>query len=118
MKVLQKNSWENQCHSKLNSAYLGSYMILSHCANGNFRLKDCYLHALKTCFHPSKLIRFYEDKMYKINKKGQVDGELDVEVDSEGCDDSSYVKSGQNEISSKADDDSEDVDDVNSTGCE
>ena len=60
--------------------------------------------------------------MYKINEKGQVygelDGKLDVEVESKGCDDSSYVKSRQNEFSSNADDDSEDVDDVNSTVCE
>ena len=69
MKVLQKNSQENQCCSKLNSAYLGPYMILSYCASGNFRLKDHNLHALKTSFHPSKLVKFYEDKMYKINEK-------------------------------------------------
>ena len=114
MKVLHKNSREHQCCSKLKSTYLGPYTILSCCANGNFRLKDCYSHALKTSIHPSKLVRFYEDKMYKINEKGQVDGE----VDSDGCDDSSIVKLGQNEISSSTDADCEDVHDVHSTECE
>ena len=89
-------------------------MIISRCANGKFRLKDCYSHCLKTSFHPSKLVRFYEDKMYKLNEKGQVDHEVDVfdEVDI----DMSLVKSSQNEISSDCKDD--DVGDNYSTACE
>ena len=84
MKVLCKNSRANKSLSKLKSAYLGPYTIVSHSANGNFRLKDHYSHLLKTMIHPSKLVMFYEDKMYKINEKGQVDGEVDGEVDSKG----------------------------------
>ena len=40
IKVLHKNS--RQSLSKLRSKYLEPYMILSHCENGNFRLKDMY----------------------------------------------------------------------------
>ena len=116
MKVLRKNS--RQSLSKLRSKYLGPYTILSHCENGNFRLKDMYCHCLKTSFHPPKLVRFYEDQMYKLNEKGQVDCEVDV------CDDvdidMSLVKSSQNEMSSDTYGDFED-DDVgvkHSTECE
>ena len=51
--------------------------------------------------------------MYKINEKGQVDGE----VDSEGCDESSFVKLALNEMSSSTDADCEADDDVQSTEC-
>ena len=33
------------------------------------------MHFLKTEIHPSRLVRFYEDKLYKVNNKGEVDGE-------------------------------------------
>ena len=89
-------------------------MILSHCANGNFRLMDHYSHALKTSIHLSKLFRFYKDKRYQVNEKGQVAGE----VDSDGCESSSFVNFGEKESSINADADSEDVDDLNSTQCE
>ena len=61
--------------SKQTPKYLGLYSIVSKCANGNFKLKDKYLHFLKTSIHPSRLVQFYEDKLYKVNKKGKVDAE-------------------------------------------
>ena len=33
------------------------------------------MHFLKTSIHTSRLVHFYDDKLYKVNTKGQVDGE-------------------------------------------
>ena len=73
VKVLKKNS--SKSLSKLTPRYLGPYSIVAKCANGKFKLKDKYSHFLKTEIHPSRLVRFYEDKLYKVNNKGEVDGE-------------------------------------------
>ena len=73
MLVLKKNSLKSL--SKLTPKYLGPYSIVNKCANGNFKLKNKYSHFLKTSIHPSRLVWFYKDKLYKVNKKGEVDVE-------------------------------------------
>ena len=73
MLVLKKNT--SKSLSKLKPKYLGPYTIVSKCGNNNFKLKDNFLHFLKTSIHSSRLVHFYDDKLYKVNNKDQVDGE-------------------------------------------
>ena len=67
--VLKRNSHQDSCHEKFKAKYLGPYRIRGKTDNGNILLCDRYLHDLKKSIHPSQLVKFYENKMYKVDKK-------------------------------------------------
>ena len=75
MKMLKLDSHQQGCQEKLQRCYLGPYTLVNQCANGNFRLCEKYLHFLKKSIHPSKLVKFYEDKLYKVNTQGHLESE-------------------------------------------
>ena len=99
MLVLKKNT--SKSLSKLKPKYLGPYTIVSKCGNNNFKLKDKFSHFMKTSIHASRLVHFYDDKLYKVNNKGQVDGES---YSGNGTDDKmsycSYLESEGSDITS------------------
>ena len=80
--------------------YLGLYSIVSCCANGNLRLKGHFSHFLKKSIPPRHLVQFYEDKLYKVNKKGQFDSGEEMFPNSAQEDMSFVPDSTQEDISS------------------
>ena len=106
MKVLKWNvRYDKHIGGKLQFRYLGPYSIVSQCVNGNFKLKDCYSHLCKKSIPPGHLVCFYEDKLYQVNKKGQLNGEQDTDTvcNSSQEEMSTVPNSTQEDISSDSD---------------
>ena len=51
----------------MKSPYIGPYEIVSRSENGLYFLKDKYSHCLHKSISGSLLVKFYEDKLYKVN---------------------------------------------------
>ena len=66
-KVLKCNLSQKGHLSKMKSPYIRPYEIVSRSENGLYFLKDKYSHCLHKPISGSLLVKFYEDKLYKVD---------------------------------------------------
>ena len=56
----------------MKSPYVSPYDIVSRSENGLYFLKDKYSHCLHKPISGSLLVKFYEDKLYKVDCVGSM----------------------------------------------
>ena len=74
--------------SKLKRPFTGPYEIVSISNNeSNLYLKEKYSHFLKKSVAVNHLVKFHENKMYKVDDQTKFMSELDADVESMSTDD-------------------------------